>query len=222
MVSRERVRRAYDDLADVYAAQRAVDGPGMELLGEFVDTLEGPTRILDAGCGQGTPVLERLSESAMAVGLDFSREQLRLAADSVPGGALVQGDMTALPFESDSFDAGVAYWSLIHVPNATQPAVLEAFARVLRPGGRLLVCDGTTDWAGENPDWLDSGIEMSWDIAGAATTRDHLEAAGFAITDAWGVEDTLEADGAGYQRLEPTAVADNDFPWTFFAATLEE
>ncbi|MFP9062592.1 class I SAM-dependent methyltransferase [Natrialbaceae archaeon A-chndr2] len=221
MVSPERVRRAYDDLADVYAAQRSEGGPSLAILTEFIDGLDEPTVILDAGCGQGTPVLARLTESTTAVGLDFSREQLRLASQNAPESALAQADMTALPFEAGSFDAVVAYWSLIHVPNAAQPLMLEECARVLRPGGRLLVCDGTTDWAGENPDWLDSGVEMEWDIAGASTTRRQLEDAGFSITERWAISQDVESDGDEKVSLDPDDPDEVDYPWTFLAATLE-
>jgi ubiquinone/menaquinone biosynthesis C-methylase UbiE len=158
-------------------------------------------------------VLAELSESAEAVGLDLSRGQLRLDTDEAPAAALVQGEMTSLPFGDDAFDAVVAYWSLIHVPADDHPAVLDEFARVLRPGGRVLVCEGTREWTGENSDWLDSGVSMAWDIAGAAATREHLRDAGFAVVDEWGTLSSLEAD-----RAEE---AEDESPWTFFAARLE-
>lgn len=195
MSDRDAVRRAYDDLAETYACRRSRDGRGMDVLETFLDSLPEAGRILDAGCGQGAPVLARLCEAATAVGLDFSREQLRLAAENAPGGLLVQGDMTGLPFGDDAFDAVTAYHSLIHVPFEDHRTVLDEFARVLRPGGRVLLTEGATEWSGQNPDWLDSGVEMRWDIAGAETTREQLEAAGFVVVDEWTVADELADDG---------------------------
>lgn len=227
MVERNAVRRAYDDVSEVYAAKRSEngDGRGAEILTEFLGSLSDPSSVLDAGCGQGTPVLDELSTSTTAFGVDFSREQLRLAAANVPDAALVQGDMTTLPFDDAAFDAVVAYWSLIHVPMDDHRAVIDEFARVLRPGGRILLCEGTNEWVGENPDWLESGVTMAWNIAGAETTRDQLRSAGFAIEDRWGAPEVLEGDEEQEQEQdaddEEDEDDDDDFPWTFFAARLE-
>lgn len=215
MVEKDVVRQGYDELGDAYAAHRSGDGQGMDVLSSFLESVPESARILDAGCGPGRPVLSHLTDVASAVGLDFSGEQLRLAAESAPEAALARGDMTALPFAAGTFDAAVAYWSLIHVPLADHRTVIDEFARVLRPGGRVLVCEGTERWAGENPDWLETGVEMAWEIAGAETTREQLEAAGFEITDSWGVPETLEDD-----EVDGENDGDADDDWTFFAARL--
>lgn len=208
MTDRDAVRRGYDALAETYAERRTDDDdPELELLETVLEPLGESARVLDAGCGQGSPVLQRLAAAVEdAVGLDFSREQLRLAAGNVPEAALVAGDLTALPLRSDSFDAAVAYHSLIHVPLDDHRTVLAELARVLRPGGRLLVSEGTGAWTGTNPDWLDTGVEMQWDVAGAEATREHLRDAGFAVTGEWTVGDSLE---------------DDDGTWRFFAARLD-
>lgn len=220
MADKDAVRRGYDELAETYAAQRSEDGRGMGILSEFLDSLSRPTRVLDGGCGQGTPVLRRLGDDATATGVDFSREQLRLATENVPDAALVQGDLTDLPFDDGVFDAVVAYWSLIHVPMGDHQAVVDEFARVVRPGGRLLVCEGTTQWVGENPDWLDSGVEMQWEIAGAEATREQLHDAGFEIVDSWGVPETLEGEESQAAEDDEGNSDADDEPWTFFAAQL--
>jgi len=210
MVEKETVRRAYDGIAETYAAHRSADPPELGLLGPFLDALPERPRVLDAGCGQGDPVLARLDRAASPVGVDFSREQLRLAAAvSTP---LVQGDLAALPFDAGAFDAVVAYYSLIHIPRDEHRTVVDEFARVLHPGGRLLLHEGTTAWEGTNPDWLDTGVEMQWHIAGAETTRDHLRDAGFTVVETHHVPETLE---------EESEDGDRDLPWVFFVARLD-
>ena len=199
---REEIRRAYDELAGTYAEWRSADGRELELLESVLEPLSADARVLDAGCGQGRPVLSRIDERAAAVGLDFSRSQLRLAAGAVPDAGLVQGDLTEMPLRAGSVDAVVALHTLIHVPNAEQPAAIDELARVLRPDGRLLVSDGPAAWAGRTPDWLGGGAAMAWEIAGAERTCGELRAAGFVV------EETHEEAA--------------DEHWTFVVARLED
>jgi hypothetical protein len=67
----------------------------------------------------------------------------------------------------------------------------------------MLVSEGPNEWSGTNPDWLESGVEMQWHIAGAEATRVQLRDAGFEITDEWGTANEF---------------ADEDEEWVFFAA----
>lgn len=208
MVDRDAVRRGYDELAAAYAADRVEDGRGRAVLDRFRESLPPDARVLDAGCGQGTPVLRDLCTSTTGVGADISRAQLELAAENVPAAALAQGDLVSLPFRDDAFDAVTAYHSLIHVPQGSHRTVIDEFARVLVDGGRLLCSEGPEPWHGENPDWLDTGVEMQWHIAGAEATRRHLRNAGFVVEQESTVGDSL-AEG-------------DDARWTFFAARLSE
>lgn len=193
MDGRNRVRRGYDTLADAYAERRTESDRERRILGAFLDGVADGARVLDAGCGQGTPVLRRLDAVAHAVGLDFSQEQLRLASDAVPRAALVQGDLTGLPFSRDAFDAVVASNAVIHVPVADHPRVFAEFARVLRPGGRLLVSEGEEAFERTNPDWLGEDREMTWHMAGVEATKEHLRDAGFEIGDVWEASETEAA-----------------------------
>lgn len=183
VVDPEVVRQGYDELADSYTAERSTVGTDVDVLASFLEDLPPSARVLDAGCGGGRPVLERLTADYDAVGIDVSAEQLRLAASVAPAAGLLQGDMARLPLVDGSVDAIVAYHSVIHVPLAEQPAVVEEFARVLAPGGRLLLTEGPQEWTGTNPDWLDAGVEMQWEIAGIDATREQLRTAGFSIVD---------------------------------------
>ena len=182
------VKEAYDEMAQDYmdhvTSVSSSDRP--DPVEQFQNELAPGDKLLDAGCGPGRQTLRRSGENG--VGLDASREQLSLATERVTA-KLVQGDMTALPFSSDSFDAVMALYSLIHVPVDDHRSVLEEFARVLRPSGTLLVSEGGVEWTGSNPDWLDSGTEMRWSMAGPEATADDLRACGFEIRDVWDVPD---------------------------------
>ncbi|MDS0476549.1 class I SAM-dependent methyltransferase [Natrinema sp. 1APR25-10V2] len=199
MADREDVRRAYDEITATYTSERIAtrDETEAAALEALFDSLPAGCRLLDAGCGQGTPALEYVLDPSngcdpeLAVGLDLSRGQLETATQLVPDAALCQGAMSRLPFAADAFDAVTALYSLIHVPIDDHPTAIEAFARVLRPGGRLLLTEGWTEWTGSNPDWLETGTEMRWSMAGAAATRDQLESAGFELVAAGEFSDAL-------------------------------
>lgn len=191
MDDRKHVRRAYDDIAENYAEKRSAEGFELERLEQLLGRCPDSARILDVGCGHGTPILARIARTAEAVGVDFSQRQLELAADNTPTASLLQGDMTALPVRDETFDAVTAFHSLIHVPLDHHQRVLDEFARVLRTDGHLLLTEGPEAWQGENPDWLDSGVEMQWEIAGSDATQAQLRTAGFSVVDRWTHSDEL-------------------------------
>ena len=189
---RQRVREAWDAVADDYARMRNPDGPDAAQLDELVSDLPGEARILDIGCGDGARTLANLPDGT--VGLDFSRIQLDLASDRVPGARLLQGDMTSLPVADDSVDALTAYHAVFHVPRPEHPSVYAEFARVLQPGGRLLMTVGRGSGDSTARNWLDSGETMYWSTPGRDTTVAQLRDAGFTIDWERLVDDPLGSE----------------------------
>jgi SAM-dependent methyltransferase len=100
-------------------------------------------RVLDAGCGTGG-LLANLETHAWRVGLEISSHGIRLARTRGRA-TLVQGSVSALPFADGTFDAVVSIDVLCHARVDERKAIEEA-ARVLRPGGRLLVQVPAFDW----------------------------------------------------------------------------
>jgi SAM-dependent methyltransferase len=96
-------------------------------------------RILEAGCGTGylSQVLAARYGWNM-VPLDFDAAGLRYA-HAAGMKSLVQGDMQALPFASASFDALFSIDVIPHLQPGAEDKVFAEFARVLKPGGTLVL-----------------------------------------------------------------------------------
>ncbi len=111
-----------------------------------MEPLQG-TALLDVGCGVGwsTALAARRGHARHAVGLDFSRRALALAArsaGSVPRQGLTSlswicGDGMALPFAAESFDRAFSFGSMEHFPDVA--AGFRELARVLRPGALAVI-----------------------------------------------------------------------------------
>lgn len=110
----------------------------LTLIRETFAPLSGK-RILDIGCGSGT-LAKRLTEDGAALtGVDPGAAALAQARTAVPGARFEAASGEALPFPDDSFDGAVLLNALHHVPDPAA-ALVEA-ARVLVPGGRLVVVE---------------------------------------------------------------------------------
>lgn len=186
-MDRTELRRAWDEVAATYAQRRDPDGSDAALVGDLLADLGDEPDVLDIGCGDGARTLANLPDGA--VGLDISRRGLELAAERVPGAHLVQGDMAALPFADDQFDAVTAYHAVFHVPREEHAGVYRALARVLRPGGRLLMTLPGGRFETVRRGWM--GGRMFFSSPGRAETLEQLRAAGFETMETTTATDPL-------------------------------
>ena len=135
----DRVRASYDSVAEAYETRflHELDGKphDRELLAALAASVEDP--VLDVGCGPGQIGLAVRGHGRRVIGIDFSSAMAHLAAGRLDGA--VSADMRALPFRSRSIGGVVAFYSVIHVRRDEVRLVLAEFARVLRPGGRVLL-----------------------------------------------------------------------------------
>jgi SAM-dependent methyltransferase len=96
-------------------------------------------RTLDAGCGTGAVARQLVERGHDVVGVDLSAEMLTRARRLVPQARFVAGDLTDLPLPDGDVDHVVCSLALAHLRDL-RPFFAEA-ARVMRPGGHLLLLD---------------------------------------------------------------------------------
>ena len=150
----ESVRKAREANAQEYFAANATEWDRIRTLHIPEDQVEGalldfvgPSHVpayLDLGTGTGR-ILELVAPRAeRAVGIDLNGEMLALARARVEKASLrhVQvrrGDLFQLPYADQSFDL-ITVHQVLHYLEDPSAAVAEA-ARVLRPGGKLVIAD---------------------------------------------------------------------------------
>src|SRR5579859_143887 len=96
---------------------------------------------LDVGCGEGRFCRMLRSAGVKATGIDPTRQLLELARERDPCGDYRLGRAERLEFTDASFDLAVSYITLIDIPDFR--AAIREVARVLRPGGSLLMANLT-------------------------------------------------------------------------------
>ena len=159
------------------------------------------TRLLDIACGSGYAAMVAANRGAVVSGLDAAARLLDIARARTPAGDFRQGDMFALPFADDSFDAVTSFngiWA------GCEDALREA-ARVLRPEGMF----GMTFWG--SPKRL--GLLPYFMTIASLSPQEHVDATlGQADTGRPGVAEAMFAT-AGLEVLERgTSTVINEWP----------
>ena len=142
-LSPDGVRSMFDRIAPVYDAMNRIMTVGLDarwrrLAAEVVSPGD---RVLDACCGTGDLALAAARRGGTVTGLDFSERMLERARAKAPALEWVQGDLLALSFAPESFDAATVGFGVRNV--ADLDAGLRELRRVLHPGGRLAILEIT-------------------------------------------------------------------------------
>jgi SAM-dependent methyltransferase len=117
-----------------YAGMRAISFALLD--GADLPATGAAPRLLDAGCGTGA-IVRHLSARGRAVGVDLSAEAVQRAKER--GAAVACAGLLALPFRDGAFDAVTSFDVIYHRWVTDDAAAVREMARVLRPGGLLLV-----------------------------------------------------------------------------------
>lgn len=131
--------RQWDAIRSLHVAESEVEAAMAEVLGD-----EPVRHLIDIGTGTGRMLELFAGDAEAALGIDRSSEMLRLARvklseRGLDHAELRQADLYALPLDPGAADLAILH-HVLHFAQTPDAAIAEA-ARVLAPGGRLLIVD---------------------------------------------------------------------------------
>ena len=146
-----------------------------ELLEALADGwIAPPARVLDLGCGLGVELAALADRGFQAVGIDTSAVAVERARRAHPEVEFVVGDVLAMPFEAESFDAIIDRGCFHTLAGADRSRYEREAWRVLRPGGRFLLRAFRASAAGDRNDMSPGVVRRHfarWTIVAEADGR---------------------------------------------------
>jgi demethylmenaquinone methyltransferase / 2-methoxy-6-polyprenyl-1,4-benzoquinol methylase len=207
------VRRMFDRIAGVYDLMNSAMTAGMhhrwrERAADRAELAPGESA-LDVCCGTGDLALElrrRVGPSGRVVGCDFSERMLELARDKADRLELSDiefewADALDLPYRGGSFDAVTVGFGVRNL--ADLDAGIRELARVLRPGGRLVILEITQPrrppLSHFHAVWFDHVVPMLGALAGDRDAYSYLPESVRSFPPPEGLAGLM--DGAGLERI---------------------
>lgn len=200
----EQVRAMFDRIARVYDLMNSVMTVGLhhrwrERAADLAAIGPGDC-VLDVATGTGDLAIElsrRVLPGGEVVGSDFAEGMLELARAKAPGITFEQGNALDLPYEDDSFDAATVGFGARNFSDLARG--LTEMARVVRPGGRVVVLEITTpsrpplSWFFRL--WFDRVVPLLGRVAGDPDAYSYLPNSVRRFPDARGLAAAMAAVG---------------------------
>ncbi len=134
----DKTTTAYDNNAERYADKFMAFAPYAEKIRRFRDRyVKENSTLLDLGCGPGNnaAILSGV-EGIRIIGMDLSREMVRLAKANVPAGDFCVKDLKEFDFQ-EPCDIVVASFCIVHLTLEETATLIKRIARILKPSGYL-------------------------------------------------------------------------------------
>jgi demethylmenaquinone methyltransferase/2-methoxy-6-polyprenyl-1,4-benzoquinol methylase len=203
-LSEPQVQAMFDRIAAVYDLMNSVMTAGLHhrWRSRAADLAAvGPgDRVLDVATGTGDLAIElrrRVGAEGEVIGSDFSERMLELAREKAPSIRFEQANALALPYDDDSFDAATVGFGARNFSDLAQ-GLLE-MARVVRPGGRVVILEITTP---QRPPlswffrmWFDRVVPLIGRVAGDPDAYSYLPSSVRRFPEARGLGAAMTAVG---------------------------
>jgi SAM-dependent methyltransferase len=193
----ESIRDEFTHQADAFARSPVMTAAAT--LGSVVEMVPADSggRWLETACGPGIVSRGVAARVGSVHGVDLTPAMVEKAGAEAAAAGLGNiefsvGDATALEFEDDSFDGAVNRFSLHHIP--VPQRVLAEMARVVRPGGYVVLADHLADADGDAAAWHQEIERLRDPSHWACLTRERLLTAGAAAGLALDEEQVIPLD----------------------------
>ena len=147
--------------------------------------MHGCARILDCGTGTGRNAAH-YAESSRTTAFDLSLPMILRGRQRPAGVPVVQADAGRLPFANRSFDAAAATFLFCVLPDDLQQQALCEIARVLEPGGRIVLLDYVLSANPIRRRWMQlwgPWIAFAYGASFTRRTAEHVARAGLRIEE---------------------------------------
>lgn len=183
----ESIRDSYDRVADEYArrlfGELRAKPLDRQLLDRFAADVAARGEACDMGCGPGQ-VARYLRDAGVRVfGLDLSPRMVAEARRLNPDIPFREGNMLALDLPDGALAGIAAFYAIVNIAPDALPAVFREMARVLRPGGLLLLAFHVGTAARRERELWGRPIDMDFLFFEPPAIRRGLEHAGLAVED---------------------------------------
>jgi SAM-dependent methyltransferase len=188
----EQTRASYDAVAEVYSvaikdelAAKPIDRALLDGFAEFCRAVGGP--VYDLGCGPGHATRYLAGRGVEARGIDLAPEMIRIARAQNPTLTFAVGSMTALEAPDASWAGAAALYVITHLERDERRRAFREIARVLRPGGWLLLAFHIS--SADHPmgstlhleTWFDANVDLTTYFLDPDEVLGDLREAGFGL-----------------------------------------
>ena len=197
----QQVQAMFDRIAGVYDLMNSVMTAGLHhrwrSRAADMTNVSAGDRVLDVATGTGDLAVELARRGCEVTGSDFSERMLELAREKAPDIRFEHGNALALPYDDDTFAAATVGFGARNFSDL--PRGLAEMARVVRPGGRVVILEITTP---ERPPlsvffrlWFDRIVPLLGRFAGDPDAYSYLPSSVRRFPNARGLAAAMSAVG---------------------------
>jgi len=140
---------AHQDYHDQYRNELSVKPYDKVFLTRFSTMIEKDAKVLDIGCSSSAQQAQFFRDTGFrTTSIDLSEKCIATAKANFKGIHFIQMDMLEMNFESDSFDAINAFYSIIHIPDEKIEELFFDLNRILKLNGKIAIAVHTGNFSG--------------------------------------------------------------------------
>lgn len=134
------VIKVFDNIATEYVKYFGDDWEFIEEIKKFASQLKKGSTVLDLGCGSGYITNYLFSLNMNVVGIDFSKEMIKIAKKNYPKLEFLLADFVDIEnyFGENSVDGLIAIYSLYFIPREQFNSMLNSLSKILKDEGIFL------------------------------------------------------------------------------------